>query len=262
MTLTSMVEPDGAAGWVGTLYGDLLADVLLRRDATVAELDFLFRELGLHEGALVLDQGCGIGSLAIPLGCHGMRVVGVDQSAAYVAEARTAAAAAGVAAEFHAADARDFVPAEPVDAAVSWWTSWGHAPDDAGNLLMLRRVREALKPGGVFALDTMNVAGVLHGFQAETTLSRAVPRLGGAVRLHRASTIDAQTGTLLKDWTYHLPDGQIVRHRSAMRLYMPWQVAAMLRDAGFGTVRLLGSLAGEAVALDSPRLIVLAQVPR
>ncbi len=253
---------DAAANWVGGLYDDLLADMLLRRDPETAELAFMSRELGIRVGSRLLDQGCGIGALAIPLGRAGAHVIGVDQSAAYVAEARQAAVTAGLVAEFHAADARDFVPGAPVDAAISWWTSWGHAPDDAGNLAMLRRVREALVPGGVFALDTMNVAGVLHGFQPETNLVRTVARLGGAVRLQRLSEVDTRAGTLLKEWIYHLPDGRVVRHRSAMRLYMPWQVAALLREAGFGGIRLLGSLAGEPVALDSQRLIALARTPR
>ena len=253
---------DAAADWVGGLYDGLLADMLLRRDPEVAELDFLTRELGIRTGSRVLDQGCGIGSLALPLGRAGAYVVGVDQAAAYVAEAHAGAAAAGIAAEFHAADARDFVPDEPVDAAISWWTSWGHAPDDAGNLAMLRRVWEAVVPGGVFALDTMNVPGVLHGFQPETNLVRTVARLGGAVRLQRLSEVDARTGTLLKQWIYHLPDGRVVRRFSAMRLYMPWQVATLLREAGFADIRLLGSLAGEPVALGSQRLIVLARASR
>ncbi len=102
---------------------------------------------------------------------------------------------------------------------------------------------------------------MLHGFQPETNLVRTVARLGGAVRLQRLSEVDARTGTLLKQWIYHLPDGRVVRHRSAMRLYMPWQVATMLREAGFADIRLLGSLAGEPVALGSQRLIVLARAP-
>jgi SAM-dependent methyltransferase len=261
MALPSIVD-DGAADWVGLLYDDLLADMLLRRDPPEQEVAFLVRELGIGDGVRVLDQGCGIGSLAIPLGRAGAHMVGVDQSAAYVAEAREAAAAAGIAAEFHAADARGFLPGAPVQAAVSWWTSWGHAPDDAGNLAMLRRVAEALVPGGMFALDTMNVAGVLHGFQAETNLVRIVARLRGEVRLQRLSEVDAATGRLLKQWIYHLPDGRVVRHRSAMRLYMPWQVAAMLREAGFGDIRLLGSLEGEPVQIGSRRLIALARTLR
>ena len=262
MTAAPPVADDGAANWVGPLYDDLLADMLLRRDPSAHEVAFLIRELAIRDGSRVLDQGCGIGSLAIPLGRAGAHMFGVDQSAAYVTEARDAAAAAGIVAEFHAADAREFLPGPPVHAAVSWWTSWGHAPDDAGNLAMLRRVREALVPGGVFALDTMNAAGVLHGFQPETNLVRTVARLGGAVRLQRLSEIDAQSGRLLKQWIYHLPDGRVVRHPSAMRLYMPWQVAAMLREAGFSDIRLLGSLAGEPIALGSQRLIALARRPR
>lgn len=252
---------DGAADWVAPLYDGLLADMLLRRDPSEHEVAFLIHALGLRHGRRVLDQGCGIGSLAVPLGRTGAHVVGVDQCDAYVAEARDAAAVAGIAAEFHAADARDFRPDAPVHAAISWWTSWGHAPDDAGNLAMLRRVCEALLPGGVFALDTMNVAGVLHGFQPETNLVRTVARLGGAVRLQRLSEVDVRAGRLLKQWIYHLPDGRVVRRQSAMRLYMPWQVTAMLQEAGFGEVCLLGSLAGEPVALGSQRLIALARRP-
>lgn len=122
--------------WIGPLYDDLLADMLLRRDRVDAEVAFLLRELDLRDGSRVLDQGCGIGSLAVPLGLRHVDVVGVDQSAEYVAEARATAGGRGT---FHAADARLFVPERPVDGAFSWWTSWGHAPDDAGNLLMLRR---------------------------------------------------------------------------------------------------------------------------
>ena len=244
--------------WIGPLYDDLLADMLLRRDRVDAEVAFLLRELELRDGSRVLDQGCGIGSLAVPLGLRHVDVVGVDQSAEYVAEARATAGGRGT---FHVADARLFVPERPVDGAFSWWTSWGHAPDDAGNLLMLRRAWDALRPGGRFALDTMNVAGVLRGFQADTVLERPVARLGGIVRLHRASTVDPGTGTLHKLWTSELPDGRVVRRRSAMRLYMPWQVAAMLREAGFVAVRLLGSIEGEPLGLDSSRLIVLAQRP-
>ena len=247
-------------GWVEALYDDLLADVLLRRDEVGRELDFLHQALDLRPGMAVLDQGCGVGSLALPLAQRGLDVVGIDQAEGYVAEAQAAAARLGLPARFEVADARAFVPSTPVDAAFSWWTSWGHA-DDAGNLAMLQRVAEALQPGGRFALDTMNVCGVLRAFAPDVLTTRAVPRLGGEVELHRLSRVDLTSGELLKTWVYRLPDGRQVRRPSAMRLYPPWQVSGMLQAAGFAEVRLLGSMDGEPLALDSPRLIAVARRP-
>ena len=189
-----------------------------------------------------------------------MHVVGIDQARGYVAEAQAAAARLGLPARFEVADAQTFVPSPPVDGAFSWWTSWGDA-DDAGNLAMLRRAAEALHPGGRFVLDTMNTCGVLRAFAPEVVTTRAVPRLGGQVELRRLSRIDLTTGELLKTWIYSMPDGRQVRRPSAMRLYPPWQVAALLQAAGFVDIRLLGSMEGEPLALDSQRLIAVARRP-
>ena len=252
----AQVEPD----WVEALYDELLADVLLRRDEVSRELDFLCQALELRAGMTVFDQGCGVGSLALPLAQRGLHLVGIDQAGAYVGEARATAAQLGLTASFHLADARTFVPSPPVDAAFSWWTSWGHA-DDAGNLAMLQRAAQALKPGGRFVLDGMNVCGVLRDFAPEVVTTRAVARLGGEVELRRLSRVDLPRGELLKTWVYSLPDGRQVRRPSAMRLYPPWQVQALLEAAGFVEVRLLGSMEGEPLALDSPRLIPVARRP-
>ena len=248
------------ADWVEALYDELLADVLLRRDEVARELNFLHQALELRPGMTVLDQGCGVGSMALPLAQRGLHVVGIDQAGGYIAEARAAAARLGLSARFEVADARSFLPAAPMDAAFSWWTSWGHA-DDAGNLAMLQRAADALRPGGRFVLDTMNVCGVLRAFAPQVVTTRAVPRLGGEVELRRLSRLDLASGELLKTWIYSLPDGRQVHRPSAMRLYPPWQVSALLQAAGFAEVRLLGSMEGEPLALDSPRLIAMATRP-
>ena len=256
----AMIAP-APPDWVGTLYDDLIADMMLRRDDVGLDVDFLIRTLGLRPGMRVLDQGCGVGALAIPLARRGMDVTGVDQATGYIAEARAAAAHAGVTARFDCADAAGHVPPMPVHGAFNWWTSWGHADEDAGNLALLRAAHDALLPNGMFAIDTMNVCGVLHGFIADTAFDRDVPHRGGRVTLRRTSRIDAAAGLLHKLWTYTLPDGRRVDRASSMRLYMPWQVAAMLAAAGFTDIRLTGSMAGEPLAVDSPRLIAVARRP-
>ncbi len=246
-------------GWWSALYDDWLADQLLVRepgevDATLA---FLCARLEIGPGARVLDQCCGIGSIALPLAAQGMRVVGVDQAETYIARATREARERRLEASFVAADACRFVPAEPVDAAFNWWTSFGYFDDDDANLAMLARAFDALVPGGRFALDTMNVPGVLRAFQRDVVLRRETPR--GEVLLLRESAIDLPRGRMLKRWTYFVGGERKVEHESSVKLYMPDVVAGMLRRAGFVDVQLLGSLAGEPASLDSPRLIALAR---
>jgi SAM-dependent methyltransferase len=245
--------------WWAALYDDFLAEQLLVREPGEVEstVAFLFDRLHLSAGSRVLDQCCGIGSVALPLAARGVRVVGVDQAEPYVARATREARERNLPAVFVAADACGFMPGEPVDAAFNWWTSFGYFEDDEANLAMLRRAFDALAPGGLFALDTMNVPGVLRGFQRDVVSRRRTPR--GEVLLLRESTIDLAAGRLLKRWTYFSGDRRVVEHASSVKLYMPDVVASMLRRAGFAGVDLLGSLAGEPLALDSPRLIAVAR---
>jgi SAM-dependent methyltransferase len=247
--------------WWTALYDDWLADQLLaREEGEVKEtLDFLVAKLSLTAGDRVLDQCCGIGSLSIPLAARGLRVVGVDQAAGYIERAKTAAHARELDVDFVAADATRWAPKTRVKAAFNWWTSFGYSPSDTENAKMLSAAFDALEPGGRFALDTMNGVGLLRGFARDVVVRRRTPR--GDVLLLRESTIDLARGMLKKDWTYFLGDRRVATHRSEVRLYMPDAIATMLAAAGFVDVELLGSTGGEALSLDSPRLIALARRP-
>lgn len=247
--------------WWQALSDDWLADQLLARseEDEAREVDFLVRRLDLAPGARVFDQCCGIGSLALPLAARGMRVVGVDQSAAYVERAERQARTRGVSASFVVGDARAFVPAERTRAAFNWWTSFGYAEDDRDNARVLERAFDALEPGGRFALDTMNVPGVLRGFQRDRVRRRTTAR--GEVLLLRESELDLAAGAMRQRWSYFVGGALAVEHASVVRLYMPDAIARMLRGAGFADVELLGSTGGESLALDSPRLIAVARRP-
>ncbi len=230
--------------WWAALYDDWLADQLLVREVGEVEATarFLCERLRLRAGSRVLDQCCGIGSVAMPLAARGIRVVGVDQAEPYIARATREARERHLEATFVAADACQFVPPERVDAAFSWWTSFGYFDDDDANLTMLARAFDALVPGGAFALDTMNVPGVFRGFQRDVVHRRETPR--GDVVLLRESTIDLASGRMLKRWTYFVDGRREVEHESSVRLYLPDAVVGMLRRAGFVDVELVGSLRG------------------
>ena len=251
-----------SCGWWEPLYDDVLADVLLARTdpaelaATVA---FLVELLHLEPGDRVFDQCCGIGSTSLPLARRGLAVIAFDQAPGYVERARRDAEAAGLELELRVADAFEHVVRPACRAGFNWWTSFGYADDDARNAAMLRRAFESLEPGGRFALDFMNVPGVLRAFERHTVTRRDT--VAGEVVLLRESAIDASAGALGKRWTWFLPDGRRVERTSRVRLYLPNTLVEMLRACGFADVELFGSVDTEPLDLDSPRCICVARRP-
>jgi 2-polyprenyl-3-methyl-5-hydroxy-6-metoxy-1,4-benzoquinol methylase len=245
--------------WWGALYDDWLADQLLDRggDEVTRTINFLKDRLAIKRGARVLDQCCGIGTLSIALAADGVKMVGVDQAAGYIDRAKRDSASRELSIEFVAADACAFVPSTPVDAVFNWWTSFGYAEIDEENRQMLARAFDALTPGGMFALDTMNVPGILRGFQRDVVLRKETSR--GDVVLLRESAIDLARGRMKKRWTYFVDGVRNVEHESSVRLYMPSDIRRMLHDVGFIDVELLGGLNGEPIDLDSQRLIATAR---
>jgi SAM-dependent methyltransferase len=253
-----MTETTELTEWWSDLYDDLLADVLLD-GTTGAEVDatvrFLVGELALSPGDRVFDQCSGTGRLSIPLARWGAEVVGVEQSARYVEQARSRARAAGVAPVFTVGDAFEHVPSQPCAAAINWWTSFGYLPDDDANARMLHRAYEALAPGGRFALDAPNVPGLLAAFRPHE-----ITRRGDIVML-RESRLDLARGLLHKRWTFIAPDGRRVERPSTIKLYSPDRLAALVESAGFAVEGVLGGVDGRPIALDSPRCIVVARRP-
>jgi SAM-dependent methyltransferase len=270
--MSTVEEPDvneadtdtGAdAPWWRGFHDDLLAQLFLERhdpDALAATLDFIEAQLGVEPGAHLFDQCCGIGSLALPLAARGYRLSGVDQAANYIDRARTdARARPDLAIAYVAADARVYRPEEPVDGAFNWWTSFGYAERDEDNARMLAAAFASLRPGGAFLLDTMNAAGVLRRFQPHVVTRR--PLAGGELILARESTVDLEAGAIDQRWTYFLPDGRRVEHRTRVRLYQPHELVRLLRGVGFVDVELLGGVAGEPLDLDTLRCICRARRP-
>jgi SAM-dependent methyltransferase len=248
--------------WWQGLYDDVVADVLLERadeNEVHATLGFLTHVLELRAGDVVFDQCCGIGSLALPLAGRGYSLIGVEQSASYVERAQRRARVRDLDCRFHAADAFEFVPVRRCSAAFNWWTSFGYADTDAENARMLARAYESLAPGGRFALDTMNLTQVLRGFSENVVVRRQTPE--GEVVLTRRSVLDLPKGRLLKTWSFELSDGSRTERPSSVRLYLPHSLVELFESVGFREIRCFGSVKGEPIALDSPRLIVVGRKP-
>jgi hypothetical protein len=123
---------------------------------------------------------------------------------------------------------------------------------------MIRCGYRTLRPGGRFALDFQNVPRLMRQFQ-----SYFVHHVGedGKTLLVRESTLDLAGGSLRQRWIFVLPDGSRRIQHSAIRLYLPHDLARMLQECGFADVTFHGGVRGEPLSLDSPRCILIARRP-
>lgn len=143
--------------------------MLSRADETTDEL---LDQLDLAPGARILDVGCGVGRILVPLVQRGFRAVGVDTCARYRQEARQRAQAAGVEIDIRSRSVFDLglAEGERFDAVLDVFAVIGYADNPVNDILAVEQLRDALAPGGKLLVQTRNPAtatGNLHHRSAE-----------------------------------------------------------------------------------------------
>jgi SAM-dependent methyltransferase len=217
----------------------LLRGVLEKYDAPVetaqygafatGELDEVERALVAEHvppGGLILDIGCGGGREAVGLARLGYRVVGIDLSPRMIDAARRRAAELGVDVAFRVQSVTDLdEPAGAYDAAF-FCGSLHHVPGRALRIETLRRIRQALAPGGVLLL--MVVYRERRGLVSRSRMVDAVRR---AARFVGAGAAVAEPGD---GYMIEVSDGSDPSRACFFHNYDdPRDVRAELEAAGF-----------------------------
>lgn len=114
---------------------------------TDQEVGFLLELLRLTPGSRLLDVGCGPGRHSVRLAQSGLAVTGIDVSRRFLELAAEDARAAGVKPALFEVDARQMPFDSEFDAIISLCQG-GFGLMGADDSLILRRMMEALKPGG------------------------------------------------------------------------------------------------------------------
>jgi SAM-dependent methyltransferase len=232
-------------------HAPVYMDNVFTRD-TVAEVQFLIDELGLQPGSWILDVGCGTGRHALELSRRGYQVTGLDISAGMLAQAKKAAREAGVTVEWVRADATRFSVTRPYDAAICLCEGafglWNMDEDPADHdLLILRNIHAALKPGARLVLTTLN----------------------GLAKIRQSSQEDVESGkfdplTLTElhtlEWEGPLGQEQVTLRE---RGYLPQELLRLFHDAGLEVEHIWGGTAGQwghrPVDLDEMEVMVVAR---
>ncbi|MBU8859912.1 MULTISPECIES: class I SAM-dependent methyltransferase [unclassified Micromonospora] len=186
------------------------------------------------DARVVLDVGCGTGSLALLLARHGRTVVGVDPAGASLAVARSSDREGRV--RWLHGDATTLPPLR-ADLAVMTGnvaqvfladTDWARA---------LRGVHGALRPGGHLVFETRRPERrAWEEWAADTTpVTRDVPGAGPVERCLEVTAVDLPLVSFRYTYRF-LADGAVVTSDSTLRFRDRDEVEASLAAAGFRVV--------------------------
>lgn len=216
------------------------------------QADFVVRATSGKPGWRILDLACGYGRHAIPLARRGFRVTGYDQSADYIAQARRAAADAGVEVALEQLDMRTLAARDQFDAVLSMSTSLAFY-DEATHRDLFGRIHAACKPGGVFLFDQANLFWLAETFARKGAETRTLPDgRGHHVNFH----LDASRCILSRRSVLEGPDG---REEAGwdIRFYLLPELRDLMAAVGFNLAAFYGDYDSSAYELDSKRLITV-----
>jgi 2-polyprenyl-3-methyl-5-hydroxy-6-metoxy-1,4-benzoquinol methylase len=238
----------------GAFEEEWLDEIALRipEERTRNEVDFVVERLELEPGARILDIACGHGRHSLELARRGFDVTGIDLSPRSIALAREAAERDGLDATFEVRDARDLEFDGEFDVAVNLFTSaLGYFQDEADNQRVLDGAARALRPGGSFLVDTINLLSLARAFQA---LDWQEYESGTLILERRA--FDFRLARSPSNWTFVRPDGSRNTVSHSLRVYAPHELIAMLEAAGLQVVGSWGDWDGAEIGFDNWRLIL------
>ncbi|MBN2875390.1 MAG: class I SAM-dependent methyltransferase [Spirochaetales bacterium] len=250
-----MSEDDG--GWFAddgfwTDYAPLLFGDERWAEAP-AVVDAILRLSGAPESGTVLDSCCGPGRHALEFAARGYRVTGVDITGPYIEAARESARAMNLAAEFVRADSRSWSRPASFDLAVNLFTSFGYFETKAEDELMLARIRESLKPGGVLVMDLVGKELAARDFTKGERFER-----DGRLVTTTFEVVGAWEG-LRNRWMVQEGERRVDR-AWVQRLYAATELRDSLKHAGFSSVSLHGNWSGDPYDASAERLVAVARV--
>lgn len=205
-------------------------------DAVMAHVDYaawagyVHRLLERHrpDFASVLELACGTGSFALALQSYGpYRYLATDRSPQMIEVAQVKAERAGVPIAFEVADFARFRAEAAADVVILLYDSINYLLEEADVRALLRRVHEALRPGGVFLFDQSTPANSINNEADFEDRGEA----GGFAYLRR-SVYDRETmlHTTLLDLDV---GGQRFRERHVQRAYAVQAMRAFIEGTPF-----------------------------
>lgn len=241
------------SGLWGETYLDEYQDTLTP-DRTLADVDFLERELDLEKGMKILDLCCGHGRHTIELAKRGYQMTGLDLNTFFLDKAKRDAKAAGVTISWIKNDMREVPFQSEFDVVVNLFTAFGYLENDDEDQKVLHQVTKALKPGGQFTLDVIHRDRIMRVFNPYEGKALADGSLAVTERKFDFLT-SRNNERRVRMW----PDGKKNDVKLSLRMYSLHELIKMCRAAGMEYVASFGNNDSTPLSFDSMRCIVVAK---
>jgi SAM-dependent methyltransferase len=225
----------------------------LSEEKTLREVDGISKLLKLAAGSSILDLCCGHGRHTIPLAQRGYQMTGLDLSEPLLQRARAHALAQAVQVEWVHSDMRHIPFENTFDAIISIFTSFGYLENEEEDLHVLQQVHKALKPGGLFLLESVYQNKVVRSFSPH-----GIFRYNDGLLVLEERSFDVLSSRYNIHITMFTPDGQRIEHEQSVRLYTLSEVAHMFATVGLRLQAYYGDLDRSTLSMDS-RLVVVGR---
>nr|WP_255216160.1 class I SAM-dependent methyltransferase [Pseudenhygromyxa sp. WMMC2535] len=204
------------------------------REPLASELRILERSFEAHAQRQVrelLEVGCGLGTTLIPLLRRGYWVRGLDIQREAVIACRHHVQACGLSTRVHHGDARTVLAEAEFDACLLLRGRLALLPEEPAQLEALRRLRKALRPGGLLILDHRNLLAMWPVFGRKRVRHESLPD-GRALELGRQATIISVEGRV-HERRWAAVGGQYFEQHDHLRITTVSETCSLLRHAGF-----------------------------
>ncbi len=220
-------------------------------------LEKTLKEYGIQDG-LVLELGCGTGTMTELLAKAGYDMIGVDNAEEMLAEAMEKQMESGHDILYLLQDMEEFELYGTVRAIVSACDSLNYITEEEGLLRVFSLVNNYLDPGGIFLFD-MNTVYKYEKMLGNTTI--AENREEGSFIWE--NEYDPETGMNIYGLTLFLPreDGLYEKTEEVhyQRAYSQDKIKELLEKAGMEVLEVYDAYTKEAPAPDSGRLTFIAR---
>jgi ubiquinone/menaquinone biosynthesis C-methylase UbiE len=243
-------------GWWDGYFDETFVDIyrdFLTPARTQREIAGLREMAPLPPDAEVLDVACGWGRHSVEMARNGFRVTGMDWSETLLARARRRAAGASVEVEWVQGDMREIPWESRFDLVVSMYSSLGYFLSDEEDLRVLRGAARALKPDGVFVIETMHRDHIVSAFA-----ERDWWETEGGATVWVEREFDAIEG-VSREWTRWSRGKEIGEKYHELRIRSATEWDALLRQAGLIPVDFWGDWELQPFLHTSPDLIVVCR---